>query len=398
MTRTLALALACLALVAPAAAHAQRLGLEPFTGPRGAQVRALVRQALEGRATAVIDVEPGEARDVDGVVRGETSGRRASPRLVLTLVDRGGAERARETVRVSAGRRGRRAIDRAVGALLDAAGPLEAAPVETPAPEPPTREPATEPAAAADDPAPRASTSGAPAVPWLHLLVGLSLRNRDLSVSLSTGRLVHAIPLYPEVLGELRVRPLAGTGEPLLAGLRARARFAYALFFESETPSAQVIGGAAWSLDGDLAWLAPLDDAGIVELGPVLGGGFTSYGLDDNAFVTTVEYGTFDARAATRIRAMGDTVVIRAEAGYHLAIGSGALAEAFGSPIGHGLAVEGGLEGMIPLDGDVGLSWLAAIEWSHTWLGFEGAAAQELASGGEEQFARGRVAVGISAR
>ncbi|MBX3276133.1 MAG: hypothetical protein KF729_38125, partial [Sandaracinaceae bacterium] len=234
--------------------------------------------------------------------------------------------------------------------------------------------------------------------PFLHFLAGLSLRNRDVVLAVADGRLLHSVPLYPEVLGELRVRPLAGGDEPLLAGLEVRARVGYALFFESTTPSGQVIGGAAWSLEGDLGWLAPLDDAGLVELGPRVGGGFTSYGLDDNAFVPTVEYGSFEARAATRIRAMDEQLVIRAEAGYRLALGGGALAQAYGSPTGHGVVLEAGLEGIAPFDDSIGLSWLVALEWSHGWLGLDGPASQELARSGEERFFRGRAGVGLAFR
>ncbi|MCB9596494.1 MAG: hypothetical protein H6719_27470 [Sandaracinaceae bacterium] len=401
MTRTIALALGLLALVAPAFASAQRLGLEPFSGPRNRQVRAAVRDALEARVDAVVDVDAGELGDVDGVVRGETSGRRATPRLALTLVDREGTTRATETVRIPSGRRASRAIASAVASLLESAGDLAPAPAVV-EPEPSRREPTPRAEVVErDDPAPPPSTSsssGSAARPYLHLLAGISLRNRDLTVSLSSGRLVHTVPLLPEVLAELRVLPLVGAGDPLLTGLQARVRFAYALFFESETPSSQVIGGAAWSLEGDLGWLVPLDDAGIVELGPRLGGGFGSYGLDDNAFVPTVEYGSFEARAATRLHAIDEELVIRAEAGYRLALGSGALAENFGSPIGHGLVVEGGLEGIFPLDENVALSWLAAVEWQHVWLSFEGTGAQELAAGGEERFIRGRFAIGIALR
>ncbi len=390
------LALAMLALAVPTAASAQTLGLAPFTGPRAPAIRGSVRDALEARGATVVDAEGG---DVDGVVRGAITGRRASPRLALTLVDRSGAERASETARVPAGRRGARAIAAAVAALLEAAGELAPASADA-APPARAREdaaPAREAAPADAAPPPSETPGRRDARPYLHALVGLSLRNRELSVELSTGRLVHAVPLYPEVLGELRVHPLAGAGDPLLAGLRVRARFAYALFFESETPSAQVIGGAAWSAEGDLAWHVPLDE-GVVELGPLLGGGFASYGLDDNAFLPTVDYGAFDARAALRIRAIDERLVIRAEAGYRLGIGSGALADAFGTPIGHGVVVEGGLEGMLPFDQNVGLSWMAALEWSHAWLGFEGNAAQELAAGGEERFVRARLGVGIATR
>ena len=47
---------------------------------------------------------------------------------------------------------------------------------------------------------------------WLEALAGISLRNRDLTVSLSSGRLVHTVPLLPEVLAELRVLPLVVAG------------------------------------------------------------------------------------------------------------------------------------------------------------------------------------------
>ena len=392
MIKSVTIVLALLCLAAPAAVSAQRVGLAPFSGPRHRQIRRVVRSALEDRVDTVVDVEADDPVDVDAVVTGQTTGRRARPRLTLVLLDSNGSELAREELRVTANRRGQRAVNRAVGSLLEAAGDLSPAPADDPEPEPAAVDDYEEPEEEAEDSGEDRPSAGRP---FLHLLVGLSLRNRSLVASTAGARqLGNDLPLYPEFNAEVRVRPLAGSGDPLLAGIRIRGRFAYALFFESQTPSAQVIGGSAWSVEGEAGWLAPIEE--IAELGVSLGGGFSSYGLDDNVFVPTVEYASFEARAVTRIRAIEEELVIRAEAGYRYAAGGGPFTDSYGSVEGHGLVVEGGLEGIFALDSSFGISWLVGVEYQSTWLSFSGMPTMELAESGSESFVRGRLGVGLA--
>jgi len=403
MLRLMAILLGLLCFAVPSRSSAQEVGLAPFSGPRHRVIRRVVRAALEERVT-VVDLDSEDPGGADAVLTGATRGPRSRPRLTLVLLSRDGDELARQVLRVAQNRRGERAIGRAVRSLLDEAGDFAAA--ETPSssgdevpPDPygPADEP-SEPSEPAAEPArPRPTSASASANPYLHLLVGLSLRNREFSAQLGGATEVrNVIRLFPELLGEARIRPMVGSGDPLLEGIRLRVRFGYALFFESATPSGQVIGGAAWSLEGDAAWLAQLLDD--LELGVSVGGGYATYGLDDNAFVPTVNYGSFEARAVTRVRAIGEELVIRAEAGYRYANGSGPTADRYGSIDGHGVVFEGGFEGIYPFDTNVALSWMAAIEWQNAWLSFSGTASDQLANGGSDGFIRARFAVGLALR
>ncbi len=360
---------------------------------RPASTRRLVRRALEQRAE-VLDVE-GSTRDAAGrasvvaaaradglVVPSLSRRRRRRPELTLVLYGVGGDELARRSLALPR-RRPERAIGAAVAGLLEGFRPRRA-PLVEPAPA----------VAAAPVSAPEPSArSDALHRPYLRFHAGLSIRDRDLEVQADTS-LRHSIPLYPELLVEGEVRPL-GADDPWLYALRLRLRFAYALFFESATRAGQEVGGGAFSFGGDLAWLAPL---GVVELGPVFGGGYEAYELQDNPILPSVGYAHLDARAALRIRALDEQLVLRAEVGYRFSAGSGPLTERLGSLEGSGVVVSGGIAGSVPLDADLGFDWGLDVDWQQSWLGFGGSPPGAPAASGLERFVRGRLTVGLALR
>lgn len=361
---------------------------------RPASTRQLVRRALEERAE-VLDVE-GSTRDAaerasivaasraDGLVVPSLSGARRRPELTLVLYGAAGDELARRSLVLPRGRPGR-ALRAAVARLLEGFRPRRA-PLVEPAPEPSMP---VSPVSAPEPP----SGSDAHHRPYLRFHAGLSIRDRDLEVQADTA-LRHSIPLYPELLVEAEVRPLGG-GDPWLYALRLRLRFAYALFFESATRAGQEVGGGAFSLGGDLAWLAPL---GVVELGPVLGGGYEAYELQDNPILPSVGYAHLDARAALRIRALDEQLVLRAEVGYRFSAGSGPLIERHGSLEGNGAVVSAGIAGTVPLGAELGFGWGLDVDWQQSWLGFGGSPPGTPAASGLERFVRGRLTLGLALR
>lgn len=422
-------------VVAPAGVAAQAaqsaraettIALPPLSGPSARPLGALLARELRahGRvldADVVAEAMHGEALTTRAaraqlarragaqlVVLGESRGRRGRTQLTLAFYDATGSERASGTISVRPGRRGRRAISRELARLIDDVGPLEAfeasAASEAPAPssaghraavEAPSARPAVAPRADESLNADAAGTDG-PARPWLRVHAGLGLRNRSFTARTSGSReLRHDLPLYPELLLSVSARPLASLGEPLLSGIVVRGRFEHSLLFESETPAAQVVGGAAWGLSGEVGWMAPLEDS--IELGAFVGGGFSSYGLDDNAFIPTVEYAHLSARAAMSIRILDELLVLGAEGGYQYVIGGGPLAATYGSDLyGHGMVAAGRLGGAIPIASDFALDWGVEVEWQHTWLSFGGTATEAVAASGNEEAVRARLLVGVA--
>ncbi|MGE0788462.1 MAG: hypothetical protein AB7S26_22495 [Sandaracinaceae bacterium] len=416
----LVVAIACAAFAIPSPSLAQRrprAAVFPMGGRGSPAITRAVRSAVEEHADLVeaSGDDPGDPSEraatavelrADVLVVGHVGGTRRRQRLSLTFIDARGEERDRQSGALPRGGRAVRTIQRMVSRGFDAIGPIAA---PEPEPEPAERpwydrgEDDLEPEEHED---PSGGSSGGDEGgllsygdhfrPWLRAHVGIGLRNRHLDVQIGGGRddLRHNIDFFPEFLAEAEVRPLAFLHEDLLYGIRVRARFEYALYWESADPSGNVFGGTQFGFSADAGYLVPL--AGLLELGATLGGGISSYQIDANPFVPSLDYSHFELRAVGRIRAYEDLLILHADLGYRYARGAGALPEMFGDMDGNGVVFSGGASGTILVTDDIGIDYGFELEWQRVWFSFSGMPSDTLAMSGSDELVRGRLLVGMS--
>ncbi len=389
----------------PPAAHAQeiRVAVIPLSGTGGAIATPLVRRAAEEHAVVVEANEPdphdpaGRAdlarrMNVSLLITGSVSGTRRRPRISLEFIDARGQERATQRGPVPPGARGRRALRRMMRRAFASLGPLPTAEPE-PEPEPIYQPPPAAVAAPVEEEVSVPERDGYR--PWLRLLAGISLRNRNARVNLPGGRmpLRHNIPAYPELLIDAELRPLASLGDDALYGLLVSARFEYALFWSSSDRFGNEFGGSQYGFSGAVGYLASVHE--VVQIGASIGGGYSTYQLDPNPYYPSVDHAHFEIRALSRFPVLDELLVLRAEAAYRYARGGDALAAQFGSIDANGVALAAGAGGTVLLSDSVGFDWGFDLEWNRLFMEF-GDDGSEMARRAFDELLRGRFLVGIS--
>jgi hypothetical protein len=209
------------------------------------------------------------------------------------------------------------------------------------------------------------------AVPFFRALVGADLRTRVAEITTADrGSRGYDGGLYPELMVAVELRPLARVGG-IASGLVVGLEGAHSVGLSSEVIGASgTLSSSSLRAAGHIAWLFATRDA-VFAAGPVLGGGYDAFTLEENAIFASSGYAYARAGVAARVAIAGDALSLGVAAGYRLTLGVGDLATAFG-----GEASAWGFDARAELAGALGfgLSWSARFGYERYGLSFAGGA------------------------
>lgn len=401
-----------------------RVAVAPLDGRGGNIVSRGIRNALEDRAVVVPAGEASDAAEAAGIsgpsAEGvsrfadavaaeivlvgavETTGgrrrrrrRRQATRAQVTLVayDAGGQELSRSEFSYRAGARGRRALEREVGALFDQAvaawEALHAAP--EPAPEPfVPEEPIEDP-----DPEPEPSEAPDDGLAIISGWLGFNVRTRDALIDLMMPGDRRYGATYVELGLAAEGRPFAREAG-LLRGIYANADFYHSVGLGSVSDDGMTEVSTNFVrfqiMAGYLAQVIPE-----LEIGGGFGGGYDGYHFGPNPIMPTVELGYLRPAARARIRFMRETFVLEVDLGYRGTLGVGAAGDSFGQDNEtHGVDLGLGLTGNLYPLLDLGFTWAVRFFYVGYFTSYGGMANDVQGTSGAEQSVRFQIMAGWS--
>jgi hypothetical protein len=406
-------------LPALAAAQTSLVVLEFGGGREGAQARRAVVAGLEGSyslvplgdvqeaaRTAGLDLATpegaGRAAESTGaalLVGGGLTGQGRRVRTTLFVRDIAGRELATREAGSPFGRPAQRALGEAALALVREAeaeltrlrseqrGPVRDAGVAAETDTPVEAAPPTD--VEDDDEDDTETVPGA--VPLFRALVGVDLRTRVASITTTDGgSRGYDGGLYPELMLAVELRPLARSGG-IASGLVIGLEGGHSVGLASEVVGAMAtFSSSSLRAAGQVAWLFATRDA-VFAAGPVLGGGYDAFALEENTIFASSGYAYARAGGAARIAIAGDALSLGVAAGYRLVFGVGELATAFGTEgSAWGFDARAELAGALPF----GLSWAARFGYERYGLSFTGPGALGEGVDGSDAALRTQLLVG----
>lgn len=399
--RTTTIVISLILFALPSISRAQYgASVLPFEGRQGAQLRRSVTRAIRDQVDLrtqrqlrqAVTSSRGDLSTASGLsavarelgvslfVRGETSGRRRSARLRLSVLGADGEELANTEVGPLRGRSGMRKVNQAAQSVVqNAIDQLDAQTTSERNAETAAHRAELERIQGPDDQdglgefdlEEEEDSSGSLALPLFEIVVGAAGRYRDLQVELETpGSTRTYSAFYTELYARLRSHPLRDEGG-MLAGLYGEAEFSLAVGLESEDDeTGQQIPTSAMHLEGGLGWLfGPL---GPVRLGPYVGFGYDSFALDPNTILPTANYMYLRPTFVLLADLLDPYLQLRVDAGLRVVLSASDLDPFFGessSALGFDAAVE--LGGALPM----GFAYGVRGGIQSYGLSFDGAAA-----------------------
>lgn len=218
-----------------------------------------------------------------------------------------------------------------------------------------------------------------PRYPMLQALVGLTFRNRNVTIA-REGLMgqpavdaAYEIGLFPELTLRVEARPLVASG-PIPGGfvLWFDGGIGFGVRTETEGPESQELDTTVFHVEGGAGYLYPID---VFQVGVNVALGFDAYQLAANDILPTTNYGYLRVGLDGRLTILRGAVEPRVFLGYRIVVGANDdFTDRFGSEstLG-GLDVGAGVGGVML----GGLTYLLAFEYVRWNLSFSGDPAEE---------------------